>query len=477
MRIHKLLVPMMFLLAVSSASAQKPAPPDPAPLGKVNFPAYLSKKLPNGLTVYALEHHEQPVVSIRMLIAAGAVNDPPDLPGIASMTADLLTEGTKKRTATEIAEAIDQVGASLGASADMESTTITASALTDSLDLGFELMNDVLLNPEFAEEELKRLKEQAMSNLTADMDNPDFIADAVFDRVVYGSHPYGHLAGGTLESIPRVNREDLVKFHQTYYSPAISALAIVGDLTAEEAFKLAEKWFGDWKSKTVPKASPPESKPGARRIVVVDKPDAVQTEIRIGQTTVARKDPDYFNVLVTSYILGGSAQGRLNQTLRQEKGLTYGAYATIKPRKGPGVFYSITDTRTEKTGEALQAVVAELQKLRANAVPETELKDARNYIIGSFPLSIEVPNDLATRLTTIFLYELGDAYLTTFRDKIAAVSAADVLRVSKEKLTTDGATIVLVGNASQFAKSIESLGKVEVISIRDLDLSSLTLRR
>ena len=473
---RRLLAAILALLIGSVASAQKPAPADPTPLAKVNFPPYQTRKLPNGLTVYALEYHEQPVVSARLLITAGAANDPVDLPGVASMTADLLTEGTKTRSATDIAKTIDQVGASLGSSADMESTIITAASLTDSVDLAFELMNDIVMNPQFAQQEIDRAKEQGMSGLTASMEEADFVADAVFDRIAYGSHPYGHLASGTLESIPKIKREDLVKFHETYYAPNISALAIAGDLKPEEAFKLAEKWFGSWKQKDVPKATLATAKTEPRRIVVIDKPDAVQTELRVGQTTVGRKDPDYFNVLVTSYVLGGSAQGRLNQTLRQEKGLTYGSYTSIKPRKGPGLFYSIADTRTEKTGEALQAMLAEIQKMGSATVPDPELKNAKNFIIGSFPLSIEVPNDLVTRLTTIYLYELGDNYLDTFRDKIAAVSSADIERVSKDKLATAGANIVAVGNAKEFVKSLEPLGKVEVIPMSDLDLGSPTLK-
>jgi zinc protease len=480
MHVFRRFVLLLLLVAFAAAagSAQKPVPADPAPLGKVTFPPYQTRKLSNGLTVYALEHREQPVVAIRLLIAAGAANDPADVSGVASMTADLLNQGTKTRSATDIAAAIDQVGGMLEASADMDSTTVSAGVLTDSVDLAFELMTDIVLNPAFDEDEIGRLQEQALSSLTADMDDADFVANAVLDRVVYGSHPYGHLQSGTLESIPKIKRADLVKFHETYYAPNTSALAIVGDMSAEEAFKLAERWFGSWQQKEVPQpamASP--SQANGRRIVVIDKPDAVQTEIRVGQLTVPRNDPDYFNVLVTSYILGGSGSGRLYQNLRVQRGLTYGAYATITPRTGPGLFYVVTDTRTEKTNEALQVTLDVIQKLRGGSVPDQELKDAKAFLIGSFPLSIEVPNDLATRLTTIFLYQLGDSYLDTFRDRIAAVSTGDVQRISRDKIMPDNLAVVLVGNASQFRKALEPMGKLEVISMGDLDLDSVTLKR
>src|SRR2546425_12736465 len=288
------------------------------------------------------------------MITAGADNDPANLPGVAAFTADLLNKGTKTRTATQIAEAIDQVGGSVEASGDMEGTVISASVLTDSVGLAFELMTDVLMNPAFSPAELARAQQQSLSNLTANMEDPDFIADAVFDRVIYGTHPYGHLTGGTLTSIPKIKREDLVQFHSKYYAPNISALAIVGDLSTADAFKLAEQWFGSWPKKDAPAAeTPAPPKLEGRRIVAIDKPDAVQTEIRVGHTTVARKDPDYFKVLVASYILGGSGSGRLYQALRVERGLTYGAYTSVQPRRGPGLFYSTTNTRTAKTGETL----------------------------------------------------------------------------------------------------------------------------
>jgi zinc protease len=468
----------LFLLASCSAKADKQSAPEPKPLARVDFPTYEKRVLPNGLTVYALEYHEQPVVSLRLMITAGADNDPANLPGVAAFTADLLNKGTKTRTATQIAEAIDQVGGSVEASGDMESTVISASVLTDSVGLAFELMTDVLMNPAFSPAELARAQQQSLSNLTANMEDPDFIADAVFDRVIYGSHPYGHLTSGTLTSIPKIKREDLVQFHSKYYAPNISALAIVGDLSTADAFKLAEQWFGSWTKMDGPRPQNPEvPKMEGRRIVVIDKPDAVQTEIRVGHTTVPRKDPDYFNVLVASYVLGGTGSGRLSQTLRVERGLTYGAYASIQPRKGPGSFYSTTDTRTEKTAEALNLVLGELQKLRDSEVPPQELQNAKSYLIGSFPLSIEVPNDLASRLTTVFLYDLGEDYLKTYRDKLSDVSAGDVLRVAKDKISTDNAAVVLVGKADDFKKQLEGLGKVEVIPMNKVDLDSPNLTR
>ena len=468
---------LVFLLTLtflaSTGFAQRPGPPVVPPLARVEFPKYETRKLTNGLTVYAIQHREQPILSIRLLINAGAESDPVNLPGIASFTASLLNQGTKSRTAVQIAQTIDQIGGTLSASADMESTVLSASVLKENANTAFELLNDILMNPEFAEQELDRLKEQSMSNLSANLEDPDFIADAVFTRALYGAHPYGQPEGGTLKSIPNFERQDLEEFHDTYYAPNISALAIVGDISTAEAFRLAERYFGSWKRKDVPAvtpATPPQS--GKRRIIAIDKPDAVQTEIRVGKLTVPRKDPDYFNILITSYVLGGSGVSRLNQKLRIERGLTYGAYSTITPRRGPGNFYSVTDTRTEKTVEALSLILDEMQNIREKEVPPQELKDAQTYVIGSFPLSIELPGNLATRLTTIFMYDLGQNYLTTYRDRLAAVTTTDVFRVSKEKLSPEDVIIVLVGKAGEFKDALTPLGAVTVIPIESLNLDS-----
>jgi zinc protease len=458
--------------------AQKPEPADPAPLEDVEFPGYQTRKLPNGLTVYAIEHREQPVVSIRLLIGAGAAADPADLPGVASFTADLLMQGTTSRDATELAQAAEEVGGTIEASADMESTTIGASFLKENVNLAFELMTDMVRNPAFAIEEVGRLRQQALSGLTAALEDPDFVADAVLERALYGAHPYGHPEDGTLESISAMNQEAVVKFHQTYYAPNISALAVAGDLSATEIFTLAERHFGSWPQKPVPAIATGFTAPATRqrKIVVIDKPDAVQTEIRIAKRIVTRKDPEYFNLLLGSLVLGGSAEGRLNRKLRVERGLTYGAYASIRPRRGPSSFYSLTETRTEKTAEALNLILEELATLRTTAVPEQELTDAKALIIGGFPLSIEVPADLTSRLTTVFLYDLGDDYLKTYRDRIAAVTPENVMRVSRQWLTDDDAVIVMVGNSAEFKTSIDSLGNVEVIASDELNLGSPTLQ-
>lgn len=482
MRIRKKRIPERLVLAASvlalggAVFAQVRARPVAPPLEEVRFPAYQARTLDNGLRVFALEHDEQPVLAIQLVIGAGAANDPADLPGLASFTSGLLETGTSTRTAGEIAGAIDNSGGQLSVTPGREAITISASVLGDSRDLAFELIRDMVLEPAFAAEEIERLRAQSLSAIASNLQNPDFIADTVFSRALYGSHPYGHPADGTPASIRRITREDVVGFHRTWFAPETAVVAIAGAIAPEEAFGMAEAWFGTWPRKAPPASLPamPEPPP-ANRVIIVDNPASVQTEIRIGQATVPRNAPDYFPVLLMSYVLGGP-EGRLMDSLRSQKGLTYGAYESIVVRRGPGALYATTETRTETTFEAVRAIFDEIGRIRSEPVGDAELEEVKSYVIGSFPLTIEVPADLASRLTNLVLYDLGDDYLDTYRDKIAAIDADEVSRIAREHVREEGVVIVLVGRAEAFLDEAAALGPVEVVPIAELDLDSPALR-
>lgn len=473
MRLGLILAPASLLLV--GAPVQEHVRPTPPPLEEVRFPPYETQVLDNGLRVYALEYDEQPVLSLKLVVRAGAANDPQALPGLASFTAGLLETGTTTRTATEIAEAIDNSGGQLAVTPGREAITISASVLGDTTGLAFELMRDVVLAPAFAPDEIERLRAQSLSALATSLQDPDYVADAVFESVLYGTHPYGHPAEGTPESLQAISRDDVIRFHQAWFLPNDSVLAIVGALPPEEAFDLAETWFGDWEPGSPPAIdlTPPDM-PETNRIVIIDNPGSVQTEIRIGQTTVARNAADYFPVLVTSYVLGGP-EGRLMESLRSEKSLTYGAYEAIDVRRGPGALYATTETRTETTLEAIDAIFAQIGGLREARVPEAELNEVKSYIIGQFPLTIEVPSDLAARLANLVVYDLGDDYLDTYRDRVARVDPEEVARISGSHLRDSGVVIVLLGQAEAFRQQVGALGTVEIIPLAQLDLGSPTL--
>lgn len=480
------LVGLVTGLCVSVVGAQNAAtnwpserPPRPLAAREVRFPPYEVRTLSNGLRVVAVLHHEQPAVTMRLLVGAGAAADPAGKGGTAGLVASLLDQGTATRTAQQIADQIDTIGGALGTGSGSDLTYVNTVVMKDSFGLAMDLLGDVVRNPSFSPDEIDRQKQQALSSLQVSANDPDYVASVVYGRLVYGSHPYGLPGSGTEESLERITRDDLQAFHRRHFVPNNMILGIVGDVTSEEAFAAAERVFGGWPRGEVPVLPVPEPPPSTRRIVVIDKPDAVQTEIRVGQLAIPRKHPSYMAFDVAVKILGGEGANRLHRVLRSERGLTYGAEADTHAMKQAGDYVAETDTRTETTGEALRLMIEEFGKLPRQRVFERELSDAQAYLAGSFPLTIETPNEIATQVLNTVFYDLPMSDIPTYRERVQAVTPDDILRVSQQYIRPDRLSIVLVGNARAFVPQLRSVGftDFEVIPLEQLDLSSGTLRR
>jgi zinc protease len=454
-------------------------PPRPLSTRDVNFPPYQIQTLPNGLRVVAVLHHEQPVVSLRMIVGAGSALDPQDKLGMAQLAASLLTQGTTTQSATELNEAVDFMGAIMGAGAGSDHTLLNMVVMKDSFQNGLRMLSDLARRPAFAAEEIERQRQQTLSSLTVSFEDPAFVADAVFGRLVYGFHPYGLPQSGTPQTIGGITRDDLVDFHRKYFVPNNSILAVVGDVTAEAAFGGVKAAFEDWERKELPPSlvtDPPEP---TRRVIIVNKPDAVQTEVRAGHIGVRRNHPDYMALNLATRILGGEGANRLHQVLRTERGLTYGAQADMHVLKEAGDFEASTNTRSEATGQVLRLVVDEFWKLVRERVGERELGDAKAYMAGSFPLTIEIPDAIATRVLNVLFYGLPVDELQTFRERVNAVTAEEIHRVARLTFRPDRLSIVLVGNAAAFTGELKRIGfeTFEVVDIGDLDLTAADFRR
>ena len=472
------------LLLVTGASARQrewpsEAPPRPLPARQVNFPPYEVRSLANGMQVVTVLHHEQPAVSVRLLVRAGAAQDPKGKGGVATLTAALLDQGTTTKNAFQIADTIDSIGGALGTGAASDLSFVNVVVMKDSFDVAMDLLADVVRNPAFAEEEIDRQRQQVLSGLQVSAGDPDYLASVVFDRLVYGFHPYGLPNSGTAESLASLTRADFVDFHKRFFVPNNMILAIVGDVTSNEAFAAAERVFGKWQRSEVPVVKMVEPPPPTRRLVIIDKPDAVQTEIRVGQLGIPRKHTDYMAVDLAFKILGGEGANRLHRVLRSERGLTYGASADIQTFKQSGDFMAETDTRTETTGEALRLIFDEYARLRRDRVNERELSDAQAYLAGNFPLTIETPGAIATQVLNAVFYELPLAEIPTYRERVQAVTPDDVQRVARSYVSPDRLSVVLVGNASAFVPQLKGLGftDYEIIPIGEVDLMAASLRR
>jgi zinc protease len=454
-------------------------PPRPLRAHDVKFPPFAVRTLSNGLQVIAVPHHEQPAISLRLVVRAGGAQDPSVKPGVAYLTAALLDQGTTTRSAEQIATTIDSIGGLLGTGSGSDVSFVTAIVMKDSFDVGMDLLSDLVRNPAFAPEEIERQRQQMLSTLKVSYDDPKYIAGVVFDRLVYGVHPYGRPDSGTPESIPSITREDLLAFHQAWFGANNAILAIVGDIGTEEAFSGAERAFGNWRAAANPPPKTGDVPPPARRVVVIDRPGAVETEIRVGHVAVPRRSPDYLALDLATKILGGEGGNRLHRVLRSERSLTYGASADINALKEAGDIVAETGTKSETTGVALRLIVDEFWKLQRERVDDRELSDAQAYLTGNFPLTIETPSAIALQILNAVFYGLDLKELQTYRDRVNAITVDDIQRIARQYLHPDRLSIVLVGDASVFGTQLAGAGfdRYERIPLSDLDLASNDLRR
>jgi zinc protease len=454
-------------------------PPAPLAAREAKFPPYQFRTLANGLQVIAVSQQEQPAVSLRLIVRAGGANDPAQKSGVATLLAALLDQGTETKTAEQIASSIDSIGGLMSTGAGSDLSYIQAIVMKDSFAFGLDMVSDVARNPKFAREELERQRQQILSGLKVGYEDPDYIAGMVFDRLVYGFHPYGKPDTGTPESIASITRDDLVAFHKAWFGANNAILAIVGDVSHEEAFAGAERAFGKWGRAENTAAKPVEPPAPTRRLVVIDRPGSVQTEIRVGNIALSRKNPDFLALDLAINVLGGEGGNRLHRVLRSDRGLTYGASADVNALKDTGNVVADTDTRSETTGEALRLIVEEFGRLQRQRVREEELADAQAYLTGSFPLTIETPSAIALQILNAVFYGLDLNDLQTYRERVNAITPDDIQRVARQYLHPDRLSIVLVGDASVFAKQLAGVGfdQFERISVSDLDLGSADLKR
>jgi zinc protease len=454
-------------------------PPQPLAAREIKFPPYEIQTLPNGLQVVAVLHHEQPAVTMRLLVRSGTSSDPNDKLGLAHLAASLLDQGTTTKSAEEMNDAVDFIGGAMGAGAGTDLTFVNMVVMKDSFETGMRMLSEMARQPGFAPPEIERQRQQMLSGQQVSREDPEYIANSVFDRLVYGFHPYGMPANGTPPTIASLTREDLAAFHARYFVPNNAILAIVGDVTADEAFSTAKKVFGDWAKKDLPAQTFIDPPDPTRRVIVVNKPDSVQTEIRVGHLGIPRSHPDYMAVNLAIRILGGEGSNRLHQVLRTERALTYGAQANMDTLKQTGDFEAETNTRTDATGEVLRLIVDEFWRLQRERVGERELDGAKAYLTGSFPLTIETPESIAMQVVNALFYGLPLEQLQTFRERVNAVTVDDIQRVARDLLRPDRLSVVLVGNAAAFAPQLRSVGfgTFETIELPDLDLTSANFKK
>ena len=450
--------------------AQRELPPNVSPPEAVNFHMPAVHQLSNGLRLVLVERHDVPIVRLYAIVQAGAEADPPGLPGTATMVAGLLPEGTHHRSAYQIAKAIDQAGGSIDTGAAWDQSYANVSVLSNHRVLAFDLLADMLVHPAFAPDEVERIRRQTLSALDVVDQDPSYVADMVLRRLLFAGTDYAHSEDGTRNSIERITRKDLADFHASYYTPSRTILAVAGDITESECVKLAQRLLGGWKNgPVVPRA--PRLQPISlhrREVVVVNKPDAVQTEIRVASLGVPRSSPDYFALAVANQVLGGPAANRLFDVLRTEHGLVYGASSDLDCYSSLGAWVAKTSTRSAETIRATEMVLNEISRMRSRPVQQWELQNARDYLVGHEALQFESASQVANQVLEMMLYHLPRDYWKLFPQRVRSLTAGDVLAATKQYLHPNDDVIVLVGNLAAFKDGLKKLGAVRVVPIADV---------
>jgi zinc protease len=411
--------------------------------------------LSNGLTVLFVERHAVPAVQARLVIKTGAVADPVGKTGLAALTAGVLTKGAGARSAVEIAEAVDFIGATLDADAADDASSVSLTVLKKDLHVGLSLMTDVALRPSFPAAEVERVRRETLSAIQAAKDNPEAVAEKSFAPLVFGQHPYGRPVEGLEATVSTLTREEAVAFHRTYYRPNNAVLVLVGDLTRKEARRIARTAFGAWEKKAIPPVTVPAIAPVRERRVSLIEKDLTQATVVLGHVGIARSDPDFYAVTVMNYVLGGgSFSSRLMARIRDDEGLVYGISSGYDAKQYPGAFSVGLQTKTESVPVAIREVIEEIAKIRAEGVTEAELEAAKNYLAGSFPLRYETNSRLASLLGMVEVYGLGLTYFEDYPRKIRAVALDDVRRVATARLDPERYVLVVVGRTGEIAQDL-----------------------
>lgn len=424
------------------------SPPESGPARDVHLPAVRRRRLPNGVELNAVEYHTLPVVHIRLLVRAGSAHDPATLPGLASLTGDMLKEGTRTKTSAQIAEAIEFVGGSLDVLTGPDATTISVSVLKDHAETALSLLAEVLTQPTFPQTELDKLKRRENDRLERSQNDPAWLSRRAFAQTVYGAnHPYGRY-DTTSAVLGRVTRNDIVAFHRARYVGGAMSLVVVGDLTPAQLDPLVNRTLGTVRAGNPPPlAIPAPPSATARQVVLVNRPNSPQSVIRIGNPALRRRDDDFVPLTVANHVLGGGASSRLFMDLRELRSLTYGAYARISDTVDVGTWTAAGQVRTPVTGDAMHAFFTHIGCLTGTAAPDAEMTQTRAYLVDSFALTIETPGNIADLITGMRLFGLADNWYDNYRTRVQQVDGAAALATAQHYIHPDRAVVVVVGDA------------------------------
>jgi zinc protease len=452
--------------AFAQGAADRSRPPSPEPPRALRLPPVQKLALGNGLPVALVERHHLPTVEVRLVVKSGSAADPIGRTGLAAATADMLDEGASGKDALGLADAIDFLGAEVRTSATWDSSIVALSVPVARLEPGLALMADVALRPDFPPAEMERVRKRALTALLEARAVPGSVAAFALTQAVFGQHRYGFPSSGTAAALSALRTEDLRAFHGQHYRPGNAFLVVVGDVSPA-TLPLLEKAFGGWPKGDAPPprlSAPPQVK--GRRLVLIDKPGAAQSVLRIGRVGPPRSTTDFHALEVMNTLLGGSFTSRLNDNLREQHGYAYGAGSSFGYRQVGGVFQAAADVQTQSTAEALGEMLKELQRI-ATPAEQAEVERARNYLSLGYAEEFETNAQVAGKVADQILYALPDDFYTTFVPKALAISPADIVRAGAAADAAN-AVIVVVGDRKVIEPKLRALNLGE-LQIRTVD--------
>ena len=439
-------------------------PPVPGKPKDIKFPEFFESKTSNGITVIVIEDKKFPLVTVRFVFGSGSFENKKEDSGLALFTSELLTKGSASMNAVQIAEETDQLGASLSSGCDHDATFVSLYSLKKFSDKLYDIGSEIILDPVFKEEEISRLRTQKINSVISYKDDGDYLAGRVFKENVFGKSNYANPTEGNQKSLENISRDKILNFYNSYYKPDNLIIAFVGDITIDEALKKVEAKFGNWSGNSVEKNTDAGFQQQSKSNVhIVRKKGAVQSSLKIGHIGVERNNSDYFKIRVMNNILGDGFTSRINKNLREVNGFTYGAGSYFDWKKYAGDFSIETEVKNEITANAVKEIIKEINIIRNENVGEDELQNIKNFISGTFPMQLETPNAIASKVIALKLYSLPADHFSTYISNINNVTVEDVKHAAEKYLHPDKLSICIGGNPEDISESMKQFGDVEVI--------------
>jgi zinc protease len=438
--------------------------------GTLKLPAYKQFQLKNGARVFIMETHEVPLVTLRLLLPAGSAMDGPASEGVANLTGRLLQKGAAGLTEDQISEMIEDVGGRVDVSTGRDYSIVNGDFLAKDLGRALDIIGKVVLAPDFPKDAFDREKGLVVAEIQAEREEPMAVASKEFPRVLMGDHPYAHPVEGGEASVTALTRDKVLEFYKKHYVPAGSMLAVVGDVDAGKALDLVKKTFEGWKGEASAQTIPPlvvRTFPG-RKLYVIDKPDATQSQIRIGNLAVGRSSPEHFPLLVANNVLGGGFTSRLMEEIRVSRGLSYGARSDMSELKVGGFFGVTTFTKNATLRQTIDVALDQLKRIRTEKMNDAELTSSKKYLSGLFPFDVETNGDLAGWLVDLSFYNLPVDYVEGYRNHVDSVTPGEAMKVADEHFWLDDNVILLLTNYSAVKDQLKGLGEAQVVGMDQL---------